>query len=115
MTTRKFVQINGVLYERGHEPLPEGVTVIPDIKPYRSMIDGSLITSRSQHREHLKAHGCVEIGNETNKLQPRGPVDVNPQGRKELIRAQVDAMSHADFRRAIRRDVERVKWNSRER
>ena len=115
MTTRKFVQINGVLYERGKEPLPEGPMVIGDIKPYRSMIDGSMITSRSQHREHLRVHGCVEIGSETKQLQPSGPVDVNPQGRKELIRAQVDAMSHADFRRAIRRDVERVKWNSRER
>jgi hypothetical protein len=31
-----------------------------------------------------------------------------------MIRAQIDAMSHAEFRSAIRRDVERVKWNSRD-
>ena len=112
---KRYVQIDGVLYERGHEPLPEGVVVIPDIKPYQSMITGEMITSRSQHREHLKLHGCTEIGNETKELlKPREYVDVNPQGRKELIRAQVDAMSHAEFKRAIRRDVERVKWNSRE-
>lgn len=110
---KRYVQINGVLYERGHEPLPEGVVVIPDIKPYKSMITGEMITSRSQHREHLKVHGCVEVGNETKYLQAKRPDFESPQ-RKELIRSQIDAMSQAEFKRALRRDAERVKWNSRE-
>lgn len=38
--------------------------IIPDIQPYRSMIDGSIISSRSHHRRHLKEHGCIEVGNE---------------------------------------------------
>ncbi len=38
--------------------------VVPDIQPYKSMITGEMITSRSQHREHLTRHGCFEIGNE---------------------------------------------------
>jgi hypothetical protein len=38
--------------------------VMPDIQPYRSMIDGQMITSRSKHREHLKANGCIEVGND---------------------------------------------------
>lgn len=38
--------------------------VMTDIKPYRSMVDGSMIESRSQHREHLRKHQLVEIGNE---------------------------------------------------
>ncbi len=42
--------------------------VMPDIQPYQSMADGSMITSRSQHREHLAKHGLVEIGNETKYL-----------------------------------------------
>lgn len=53
--------------------------ILPDIQPYRSMIDGSMITSRSQHKKHLKAHGCVEIGNE--KLKPK---PFMPPSRKEL-------------------------------
>jgi hypothetical protein len=111
---KRYVQINGQLYERGHEPIAEGPMVIDDIAPYRSQITGEMITSRSQHREHLRAHGCVEIGDQTHHLQPKRPDFESPQ-RKKLIRAQIDAMSQAEFKRAIRRDAERVKWNSRER
>jgi hypothetical protein len=107
------VQINGVLYERGHEPTAEGPIIIDDITPYRSMITGEMITSRSQHREHLRLHGCVEIGDQVHHLQSKRP-DFESATRKELIRAQIDAMSQAEFKRALRRDAERVKWNSRE-
>lgn len=115
---KTFVQINGELYEKGTEPRSDGHLVMGDIQPYKSMIDGSWITSRSQHREHLKAHGCQEIGNETKHLMTaydRTTTNVAPQQRLEIIRAQVDAMSHAEFRQAIKRDADRVKWNSRER
>ena len=117
MTRRRFVQIDGVLYERGKEPVSEGPMIFGDIKPYRSMIDGSIITSRSQHREHLKANGCVEIGNDIKPEalgEYKGIPDVKPEQRKELIRAQIDAMSHAEFKRAKQRAIERVKWNSRQ-
>ena len=112
---KSYVQVDGVLYEKGTEPTPEGFMVMPDIKPYQSMINGEMITSRSQHREHLKAHGCQELGNEPLKYLDKpytGIPDVNPQRRKELIRAQVNDMTHKQFREAIKRDVDRVKWNS---
>ena len=109
---RSYVQINGVLYERGKEPMPEQPFIMPDIKPYQSMITGEMITSRSQHREHLRQHGCQEIGDQTHYLKPPSR-DVNPEGRKELIRAQIDAMDHKTFRRALQRDIDRIKWNSR--
>ena len=116
MTIRRFVQIDGVLYERGSNPRVQVPEIMPDIAPYRSMIDGSEIRSRSQHREHLRAHGYEELGNDSSlNGGPKPLPDVNPQGRKELIRAQIDALNHAEFKRAIRRDIERVKWNSRER
>ena len=41
-----------------------GPMIMPDISPYQSMIDGSMIGSRSTHRRHLKEHGCVEVGDE---------------------------------------------------
>ena len=111
---KRYVQINGVLYERGHEPVADGPMIIGDIEPYQSQITGEMITSRSQHREHLKAHGCVEIGDQVGPLLRQQPTqEVRPEQRKELIRAQIDAMSHADFKRALRRDADRVKWNSR--
>ena len=112
---RSWVYIDGIAYEKGTEPRSEGPMVMPDIKPYKSMKTGEMITSRSQHREHLKQHGLVELGNEPLKYLNKpyeGIPDVNPQGRKELIRAQVNEMSHKDFKQAIKRDVDRVKWNS---
>ena len=117
MTRRSFIQIDGVLYEKGKEPREDGPIIQGDIQPYQSMIDGTLITSRSKHREHLKVHGCVEVGNDTKDMLKSydNVPDVSPQKRRELIRAQFDAMSHAEFKRAVKRDIDRIKWNSRER
>ena len=113
---KRYVQIDGVLYEKGTEPAPSGVMVMGDIEPYQSMIDGSMITSRSQHREHLRRHGCVEVGNDAmgvaEKQRKQGIPDVAPQQRHELIRSQVDAMRHRDFKQALKQDADRVKWNS---
>lgn len=116
---RRFVQIDGELVEvtDGVASQPMAHEVIGEIQPYRSMIDGTMITSRAQHREHLKKHGCKEVGNEIQALmkQPRGLPDVSPQKRKELIVAQVQAMSERQFRQALKKDIDFVKWNSRER
>jgi hypothetical protein len=64
--------------------------VAPDIQPYRSMITGEMITSRSQHRAHLKAHKCIEIGNEIKHLTKnrKTEVELSPeskQRRKEIL------------------------------
>jgi len=55
--------------------------IIPEIQPYRSQIDGSMITSRTQHRNHLKNNGCIEVGNE--KQTQRKPEE--PKGLKDAI------------------------------
>ena len=47
--------------------------VMPDIAGYQSMATGEWISSRSRHREHLKQHRLVEIGNERVENKPRGP------------------------------------------
>lgn len=57
--------------------------VMNDIKPYQSMIDGSEITSRSRHREHLQRHGCIEVGNEKMKPKEYRP----PPGLKDDVLA----------------------------
>ena len=91
-------------------------TILPDIAPYQSMVTGEIISSRSKHREHLREHGCVEIGNDVKPLLDhyKNIPDVAPRQRHELIRAQINAMSDGEFRKAIKRDIDRVKWNSRE-
>lgn len=61
--------------------------VMPDIAEYRSMIDGTMITSRSRHREHLRDHGCVEIGNDPSlRAQPK-PLQSPPGLKDEILRA----------------------------
>lgn len=57
--------------------------VAVDIQPYRSMCDGSWITSRSQHRAHLKQHGVIEVGNE--KIKPSPSVIPDAPGLKETL------------------------------
>ena len=85
MTRKSWVQINGELVEKDSyiaEPR-DSHYVIPDIQPYRSMVDGRMIQSRSAHREHLRAHGLVEVGNETKHLKSKSPAP--PPGLKETL------------------------------
>ncbi len=58
--------------------------VMGDIQPYQSMINGQMITSRSTHREHLRQHGCIEVGNETKYLKPK-PMTPPPGLKQRLI------------------------------
>jgi hypothetical protein len=115
MKRRWVYDDQGNAYEIGQKPVtdPNAPMVMPDIQPYQSMADGSWITSRSQHREHLKAHGCIEIGNEVDHLMKPRQLDVDPQHRKELLVAQIQQMGHEGFKKALRRDIDFIKWNSR--
>jgi hypothetical protein len=42
----------------------EAPMVASDISGYISQVDGSWIESRSKHRDHLKRHGMIELGND---------------------------------------------------
>jgi hypothetical protein len=70
---RTYVMVDGEFVERKRDSKGQYHYVMPDIAPYKSMIDGRMITSRSEHRAHLKAHGCVEIGNEDPTTAARRP------------------------------------------
>lgn len=52
---------------------PVAPMVMPDIAGYQSMATGEWIGSRSTHREHLRQHRLIEIGNEKMENKPRGP------------------------------------------
>jgi hypothetical protein len=75
-----------------HRPAQAGFFVVPDIQPYQSMVTGEVIGGRRQHREHLRQHNVVEVGNELDKATPK-PWEP-PKGLKEhVIRA-----AHQHFR-----------------
>ena len=113
---RTWVYVDGVAYEKGTEPQGQVVPdVMDDIKPYRSMVTGELITSRSKHREHLRAHGMEEVGNDpVLRKAYTGMPDTAPQQRKELLIAQVNAMTHEQWKAAGKRDLERLRWQTRD-
>jgi len=63
--------------------------VIADIQPYKSQLTGEMIMSRSQHRDHLKSHGCVEVGNEP--VKPKTKSWIEEKAQKESIRKEIAA------------------------
>ncbi len=87
MSRRRWVQLDGELVEVVRDWMPEpkcDYHIMPDIREYTSMIDGSRITSRSQHKAHLRAHGMVEVGNDSSLHAKPRPI-TPPPGRKEAI------------------------------
>tara|TARA_R100000654_G_scaffold57163_1_gene83606 strand:- start:109 stop:321 length:213 start_codon:yes stop_codon:yes gene_type:complete len=68
MSKKTFVYRDGELVEKTQANRNAGHNIMRDIEPYQNMKDRGWITSRSQHREFLKKHNFVEVGNEQNKL-----------------------------------------------
>lgn len=69
--------------------------VVSDLTEYRSVLTREMITSRSRHREHLREHGCIEVGNE----MPRPSRESLPPVREDAIAAlQASPETHAQAR-----------------
>lgn len=77
MTTRRWVQdpvtLKLIPADEYTRPESSAPMIIGDIAPYRSMATGEIIGGRRQHREHLRQHQLIEIGNETQKAARREP------------------------------------------
>lgn len=73
-------------------PSSDAPMILGDLQPYKSMITGEMINGRRQHREHLRQHGCIEVGNE--KIGQRREVSVD---RSALKRAAHEALSRHGF------------------
>ncbi len=86
MRTRWIYHADGSVTEvNGDYEAPQRLSamVMGDIQPYKSQVTGEMINSRSQHRDHLKAHRLIEVGNETKYLKP--PPKQLPAGRKQML------------------------------
>lgn len=73
-------------------PRPMGPYVIADIEPYRNVLDGKRIQSRRHHRDFLRAHRLIEVGNEYDKGLP---IDSAPRSNAMNERARRDAIEQA--------------------
>lgn len=74
-------------YYANHEKV-EAHMIMPDIQPYKSMVTGEEISSRSKHRQHLSRHGLIEVGNETKYLKNQ-PKKMDDKKLRETLRRQV--------------------------
>ena len=93
---KTWVYIDGEAVEKGDYKSSQH-HIMPDIEPYQSMVDGSMITSRSKHREHLRKHNCFEVGNEKMERKKQDVKDT----RRDVLRQQVANMTHEDANRII--------------
>lgn len=97
---RRYVFRHGEFVELDLEaPLPPRVApyIMSDIRDYPSVITGEQITSRSQHREHLRTHGCIEVGNDMPVLNPAPMPSVREDIRAAL---QFSPERHAEAQAA---------------
>lgn len=96
---RTYVYEDGEMVEKIKSKRSRMHYVQDDIKPYKSMADGSIISSRSQHRRHLKQHNCIEVGNESMESRPRPVKD----SRREVLRQQLANMTHRQANQILER------------
>jgi hypothetical protein len=94
MPRRSFVQINGKLYERGVDEIPDdprskSAAVYGDLPDFVSPIDGSVVSGRAGMREHCKKHDVVPTA-DLKGLPHRRP-DTHPDRAeiREIIARQL--------------------------
>lgn len=78
--------------------------IIRDIEPYKSMITGEMISSRSVHKTHLKQHNCVEVGNDTSHMKQK-PVTHDFRQRKKVLASQMADLSDRQLKTMIQSEI----------
>lgn len=71
--------------------------------PTKHMCDGKIYESKAHFREVTRAHGCIEVGNESaHMLKPRKPVTLSRAKRREDIKRAISSLSNGPKRRRRR-------------
>ena len=67
--TYVYDKASGLMVEKTMIERPAGIRILPDINEYQVVGPeyGKVITSRSKHREYLKRHNLMEIGDQKPK------------------------------------------------
>jgi hypothetical protein len=111
---KTYVMVNGELVEKHKaNDVINAPMIMGDIAPYQSMIDGSMIQSRSRHREHLKDNGCIEVGNESMETKLSAP---SSEKRREVLAQQLGNMTHNEANKIInslREQANQMKYHRR--
>jgi hypothetical protein len=93
-------RIEGIYTHRATAPRSPGHLRLPgDQYDYLSPIDGSHISSKRKHRDHLKRHGVIELGNEKPDLSKPLIPQIPREAIRTEIKNQVERMkSHGSWR-----------------
>lgn len=99
---------DGVLINGGDGDLSNKITgpqVIRDIDPYKSMVTGEMITSRTRHRDHLRRHNCTEVGNDTSHMKTA--TKPKTEDRKRVLASLLADKSDRQISQMIRSEIDR--------
>jgi hypothetical protein len=66
--------------------------VMSDIEGYISQVDGTWIKSRSHHRDHLKQHRMIELGNDVPMQRKEATISTKSQ---EARKRQIAELAYA--------------------
>jgi len=69
--------------------------VMSDIDGYVSQVDGTWIKSRSMHRNHLKEHRMIELGNDV--ITKHKPAEISRKSQ-EARKQQIAELAYAKLR-----------------
>ena len=77
--------------EKQYQPKQLTHMIQSDIEGYVSQVDGSWITSRSHHRNHLKQHRMIELGNDVPTQHK--PIEISRKSN-EIRKRQIAEMAY---------------------
>lgn len=77
--------------EKQEMTFKEAPMVVSDISGYVSQVDGSWIDSRSKHRNHLKQHRMIELGNDVPTQHK--PIEISRKSN-EARKRQIAEMAY---------------------
>lgn len=102
MARRSFVQINGKLYERGVDVIPEievrrSASVAPDLPDFVSPIDGKTYSGRTGLRDHCARHNVVPTA-DLKGLPTRMPNQITEQSRQQTRQVIADVMNSRNYK-----------------
>ena len=95
MSRRRWVWVDGEGLVEDHlarrrDPPRIKDTLMPDlVEPVKSTVDGTILRSRADIREHNRRNGVEDIGNDPSFLRPRKPIpmpDIGPDIARALRR-----------------------------
>lgn len=76
--------------EKQNQPKQLTHMIQSDIEGYVSQVDGSWIKSRSHHRNHLKEHRMIELGNDVPQQHKEADMSTkSKEARKQHLAEQV--------------------------